>query len=95
MVIKLLIKGKVQGVGFRRSVLAFVQKQGPSSLLGMVCNLPDGQVQVVASGTVLELSLLEQFCYQGPPLSRVDQVIKCELAELPIEIKKEGHFYIG
>ncbi|AEB12088.1 acylphosphatase [Marinithermus hydrothermalis] len=66
-----LIRGRVQGVGFR----AFAQKKALElGLSGYAENLSDGRVEVVAEG---EEALLEQFLaflQQGPRLSRVEGV---------------------
>ena len=47
--------GRVQGVGFRYTVLNIAQEY---DVTGYVQNLPDGRVQLVAEGTKAELSAL-------------------------------------
>lgn len=66
-----LVSGRVQGVGFRY----FVQRQ--ASLLklhGWVKNLPDGRVEVVASGAVRQLELMEELLRKGPAGSDVEDL---------------------
>lgn len=69
----LKIKGKVQRVGFRYSVLEFVQNaQLPVS--GYVRNLPDGSVEIVAQGSIEDLKSLHRFATKGPPHAEVREV---------------------
>jgi acylphosphatase len=66
-----LIKGRVQGVGFRW----FVERE--ARLIGVggwVRNRDDGVVEVVASGTNAELGLLYDRLLEGPRAARIDQV---------------------
>jgi acylphosphatase len=71
----LLIKGKVQRVGFRYSVMNHVlaNKLG---LVGLVRNLPDGSVQVIAQGDIESLKNLHRFCTKGPPRAEVREVVE-------------------
>jgi acylphosphatase len=53
--IQLIVSGRVQGVGFRACVRRIALDMNIS---GTVMNLPDGRVQIVASG---ESMILEKF----------------------------------
>ena len=78
MVIHYLVKGRVQGVGFRW----FVHRQAAElGLRGWVRNTEDGHVEVVASGKSEQLSALCRALEKGSRGSRVDAVIQHELAE--------------
>ncbi len=69
----LIIKGKVQRVGFRYSVADFViQEKLP--IVGQVKNLPDGSVEVIAQGDLEALKALHRFCTKGPPRAEVREV---------------------
>lgn len=59
-----LVRGRVQGVGFRWFVARAARKLG---LSGHVRNLPDGGVEVVASGEPAELEHLARELAKGPP----------------------------
>ncbi|HWG20753.1 MAG TPA: acylphosphatase [Terracidiphilus sp.] len=73
MVLHFLIRGRVQGVGFRW----FVQREaGELDLRGWVRNTEEGDVEVVASGSVDDLNELRSSLRRGPRGSRVDQVIE-------------------
>ena len=69
----LKIKGKVQKVGFRYSVVDYVLTQ-KLPLVGHVRNLPDGSVEVVAQGDIESLKDLHRFCTKGPPRAEVREV---------------------
>jgi acylphosphatase len=78
MVCHYLVKGRVQGVGFRWFVH---QEAGALSLHGWVRNTEDGHVEVVASGSAEDLGLLREALYKGSRGSRVDAVIENEMDE--------------
>ena len=65
------VSGRVQGVGFRYFVLREARALG---LAGWVRNLPDGSVDVVATGDEAALHALEGRLWQGPPHSMVTGV---------------------
>lgn len=66
-----LVSGRVQGVGFRAFVADTARAEGVE---GWVKNLPDGSVAVHAEGDAEALQRLEWQLWQGPPMSRVDEV---------------------
>jgi acylphosphatase len=89
MVLHFLIKGRVQGVGFRW----FVQREASElDLHGWVRNTEDGDVEVVASGSVTDLAELRASLRRGPRGSRVDNLIEHYLDES--EAKDLGSFRI-
>jgi acylphosphatase len=68
---KYLVRGRVQGVGYR----AFTARVARSlSLSGGASNLDDGRVEVVADGPAHALDRLETALAEGPRLARVDDV---------------------
>jgi acylphosphatase len=69
----LIIKGKVQRVGFRYSVADFVNTSG-LEIVGHVRNMPDGSVHVIAQGDIEALKELHRFCTKGPPRAEVREV---------------------
>jgi len=70
--LRALIRGRVQGVGFRY----FVEAQaGTLGLNGFVRNLSNGTtVEVVAEGPMAALESLLTALRQGPPLAYVETV---------------------
>lgn len=69
----LIIKGKVQRVGFRYSVVDFVVSS-KLPIVGHVRNMPDGTVHVLAQGDIESLKELHRFCTKGPPRAEVREV---------------------
>lgn len=67
-----LISGRVQGVGFRFWTLRRVSEIGGIS--GYVCNLPSGDVLVLAESTEDKMRQLEISLYKGPMFARVDSI---------------------
>ncbi len=66
-----IVTGRVQGVGFRQSVVRQAQQSG---IGGWVRNLPDGTVEVLAVGERDALDKLLNWLNQGPPGAYVIQV---------------------
>ena len=78
MVLHFLIKGRVQGVGFRW----FVHHEASElELRGWVRNTEDGDVEVVATGSQEDLSELRESLRKGPRGARVDRVVEHRLDE--------------
>jgi acylphosphatase len=78
MVLHFLIRGRVQGVGFRW----FVHREAAElQLHGWVRNTDAGDVELVASGEPESLAELRTALHQGSRGSRVDQVLENELAD--------------
>ncbi len=73
-----LVKGRVQGVGFRW----FVHREAAEiGLRGWVRNTDDGCVEVLAAGEPDQMKDLMLALGKGSRGSRVDEVIEHELAE--------------
>ncbi len=75
-----IVRGRVQGVGFRWFVEREARMLGVN---GWVRNNPDGTVEVLGMGSREQLDTLRVRLKQGPRASRVDEV-NIEPAE-PIE----------
>ncbi len=73
--IRLIIEGRVQGVGYRWWA------QGEAARLGLdgwVRNRRDGTVELVAIGEPEALDRLETACAGGPPGARVGKVTRTQ-----------------
>ena len=70
---RLVIKGQVQKVGFRWSVLQHVKTSG-LKVAGHVINLPDGSVELIAEGDIEALKELHRFATKGPERADVREV---------------------
>jgi len=82
MVRHYLVKGRVQGVGFRWYVH---REAGDLDLCGWVRNTEDGHVEVVAAGDEEGLGLLREALKRGSRGSRVDAIVEHELADSEAE----------
>lgn len=66
------VRGRVQGVGFRR----FVEKRAKEiGVRGWVKNLADGRVEVFALGSAEQQNQLETLLRRGPESSQVEELI--------------------
>lgn len=71
MVRRYVVRGRVQGVGFR----FFVSRQAEAlGVRGWVRNLPDGTVEAVAAGDESQVASFERVLATGPTFARVDGV---------------------
>ncbi|MDO8431723.1 MAG: acylphosphatase [Candidatus Binatus sp.] len=69
--IRLIIRGRVQGVGFR---FAARDEAKNRALAGWVRNLSNGDVEIVAEGRRRDLQALVAWAHLGPSYARVDEV---------------------
>jgi acylphosphatase len=69
--LRAVVKGEVQGVGFRWSVQ---RHAGELGLTGYAENLPDGSVRVEAEGDPDRLDQLEAYLRQGPRWAEVESL---------------------
>ena len=82
--VKILVSGRVQGVGFRHFTWKMAVKLG---ILGSVRNLGDGRVEIIAESGTLSLDEFILACQTGPVGSRVD---KLELSEMDLLTKSSS-----
>jgi len=75
---QLSITGKVQGVWFRASAK---DKAISLGLTGKVWNQPDGNVGAIIQGPVNKIIQFVEWCKEGPPLAKVEDVIYEEIAD--------------
>ena|ERR1700722_9117759 len=77
---RFLVRGRVQGVGFRW----FVEREAHIlKIAGWVRNNPDSTVEVLAQGTREQLSGLNSRLREGPRAARVDEVEVIEADAIP------------
>lgn len=69
--ISITVSGIVQGVFYRQSTKEKALELG---IAGIVKNLPDGNVHILATGTDEQLDQFVQWCKVGPRKAQVDSV---------------------
>ncbi len=70
---RLIVSGRVQGVGFRYWAIGEARRLG---LSGWVRNLADGRVEILALGDQAVIDTLEEACHAGPAAARVTSVAR-------------------
>jgi acylphosphatase len=70
-IVRLVIHGRVQGVGFRYFVEGEAEVSG---LDGWVRNRRDGSVEAVVAGDDSLVTSMIEALRRGPPVSRVDKI---------------------
>ena len=68
---RLEIRGIVQGVGFRDSMVHEAHRLG---VTGWVCNRKDGSVEAVVQGDAAQVEAITAWARRGPRSARVDGV---------------------
>ena len=72
-----IVRGRVQGVGYRYFVMREAAALGVS---GFARNLPDGTVEVIAEAAEDVLELFEDRLRQGPSFASVKELDRSEVA---------------
>ncbi|MGK0367668.1 MAG: acylphosphatase [Thermoproteota archaeon] len=72
---KLTVKGLVQGVGYRYSILAGIEL-GKLKVFGFVTNLPNGTVEITAQGDIESLKCLRKIALEGSTGSSVREMVE-------------------
>ncbi len=68
---RLVVSGRVQGVGFRYSL---ADEARSLNLVGWVRNRRDGTVEAIVSGAPRAVEALVKWAHEGPPAARVTAV---------------------
>ena len=77
---KLIIYGRVQGVGYRNSIYNFIH-QNTLPITGHVRNLSNDTVEIVVQGDIDDMRKVEDFSAIGSKLSEVTNIDKIEINE--------------
>jgi acylphosphatase len=80
---RVVVRGNVQGVGFRYYANAEAARLG---VAGFVRNLDDGSVEVEAEGERDAVASFVEWARSGPPSASVDSAVvsECEPAGTPV-----------
>lgn len=85
---KLVIAGRVHGVGYRAWV---VHKATELGLSGWVRNRSDGAVEALIAGDVASVEEMSRLCRRGPRMAEVSSISE-DLAEPP---EQPGFYQMG
>ena len=77
--IRIKVFGEVQGVFYRQRTKETAIQLG---IKGFVMNLPDGTVEIIASGTKEQLEKFVSWCRKGPPKATITDL---KIIELPLQ----------
>ncbi|TAJ28055.1 MAG: acylphosphatase [Reyranella sp.] len=81
---RLVVTGRVQGVGYRDWALATGRRLGVN---GWVRNRSDGAVEVLVVGEEAAVGAMIEACRQGPSLARVDAI---DVEPVDLDVLPEG-----
>jgi len=73
---RFIVKGRVQGVGFRYFAIRAARQAG---VAGTVRNLPDGSVEAIAEGSEEAVAEFRTLLERGPSYAHVTQVDETEM----------------
>ncbi|WP_420111680.1 acylphosphatase [Pseudactinotalea sp.] len=74
--VHLVVRGKVQGVGYRYSMQ---RRAADLGVVGWVRNRRDGSVEAEIEGTDQQVEAILAWAEQGPPMAHVDAVTVTEV----------------
>ena len=93
-ILQVMIRGRVQGVGYR----AWVEYQAKASgLEGWVRNRRDGSVEALFAGAPTRVAEMVALCRHGPPSAHVDNVTSetADVDELNLRRAGEAFSVLG
>jgi len=85
---RLVIAGRVQGVGYR---VWMVRKASELGLSGWVRNLSNGSVEALIAGDTAAVEEMSRLCRRGPRMAEVSSIDE-DVAEPP---EDDGFYQIG
>ncbi len=86
-IVRLIVRGRVQGVGFRYFVAGEAEVSG---LEGWVRNRRDGSVEAVVAGEERLVDGMIEALRHGPPVSRVDGIEVTAASAADLQLRNAG-----
>jgi acylphosphatase len=87
---RVVIRGRVQGVGFRAWMEVMAAEQGVE---GWVRNRRDGSVEALFSGAEEVVLAMIELCRSGPPGSRVEAIDQHDGAADELALRRLGELF--
>jgi acylphosphatase len=84
---RVMVRGRVQGVGFRAFVAESAAARG---LAGWVRNRRDGSVEALFAGPNETVSAMIEACHQGPLIARVNSVAAADAGQSDLDLRYPG-----
>jgi acylphosphatase len=86
----IVVRGRVQGVGYR----AFVEREALTlGLEGWVRNCHDGTVEALFAGEVEIIETMIETCRRGPYAARVDQIDQRDGSAADLRLRRPGDVF--
>ena len=90
MIVQVLIRGRVQGVGFRAWTEITALELGVE---GWVRNRRDGSVEALFAGSEEVVLTMAELCRDGPPGAKVEAVDQREATPAELELRRRGELF--
>jgi len=87
---RVIIRGQVQGVGFRAWTEITALELGVE---GWVRNCRDGSVEALFAGTEEVVLTIIELCRQGPPGARVESIDQREAGTGDLALRRPGELF--
>jgi acylphosphatase len=86
----IIVRGRVQGVGYR----AFVEREAlKRGVEGWVRNRRDGSVEAVFAGALEKVDAIIEACRRGPYSARVEQIDQRDGTEDELKLRAPGDVF--
>jgi acylphosphatase len=90
LIVRVVIRGRVQGVGYRAWTEYVAQERG---IAGWVRNRRDGAVEALFAGMQDEVRAMIEACREGPPGSRVKTIDQLSAAADDLALRRGGETF--
>ncbi len=89
-IVHVIVRGRVQGVGYRAFVEHEALKQG---IDGWVRNRRDGTVEAVFAGAPEKIEAIIEACRKGPFSARVEQIVQRDGTDSDLAPRRSGELF--
>jgi acylphosphatase len=90
VIFQVVIRGRVQGVGFRAWTEMMAIEQGVE---GWVRNRRDGSVEAVFAGAEAVVLTMIELCRDGPPGARVEAIDQRKAGSEELALRRRGELF--
>jgi acylphosphatase len=90
VIFQIVIRGRVQGVGFRAWTEMMAAEQG---IEGWVRNRRDGSVEALFAGAEEVVIAMIELCRDGPPGAQVEAINQFEAGSEDLALRRRGELF--